>query len=51
VPLNVSVSKLTRFGPFPFSIGGGVGAFVASPEGGPDWKLRMTMTLILPRTR
>lgn len=51
VPINMTVSKLTRFGPFPFSLGGGVGLYAASPEGGPDWKLRMTMTLILPRPR
>jgi hypothetical protein len=51
VPVNVSVSKVTRVGPFPFSVGAGVGVFAATPEGGPDWKLRMTMTLILPRSR
>ena len=51
VPLNVSVSKLTRLGPFPFSLGSGVGVYIVSPEGGPSWKLRMTMTLILPRSR
>lgn len=51
VPINVSVSKLTRMGPFPFSVGGGFGSYVVRPDGGPSWKLRMTMTLILPRAR
>ena len=51
VPILVNVSKLTRLGPFPFSLGGGVGVFVVKPDGGPEWKLRMTGTLILPRAR
>ena len=49
VPLNFVVSKVTRLGPFPFSVGGGFGVFVVSPEGGPEWKLRLVGTLILPR--
>ena len=49
VPLNVVVSKVTHLGPFPFSVGGGFGVFVLSPEGGPEWKLRIVGTLILPR--
>lgn len=48
VPINVIVSKVTRLGPFPFSIGGGAGYFVASPDGGPTWQLRAQFTLILP---
>jgi hypothetical protein len=51
VPVHVTVSKLTRFGPFPFSIGGGVGVYATAPDGGPEWKLRMTTTLILPKGR
>jgi len=51
VPLNVSVSKLTKFGPFPMSIGGGIGVFVAAPGGRPDWRLRTVATLLLPRGR
>lgn len=48
-PINVSISKVTRLGPFPFSIAGGGGYFVAHPEIGPEWKLRSVFTLILPR--
>ncbi len=51
VPLMFSISKVTRLGPFPFSLGGGVGFLVAKPDGAPDWKLRFNATLILPRTR
>ena len=40
VPINFSVSKITRFGPFPFSIGGGLGWYADAPDGGPDWQLR-----------
>lgn len=48
VPINVIVSKVTRFGPFPLSIAAGGGYYVESPEIGPDWKLRLAFTLILP---
>ena len=49
VPIMFTASKLTRFGPFPMSIGGGVGWFAAAPDAGPSWRLRMTGTLLLPR--
>jgi hypothetical protein len=48
-PIDLSVSKLTRFGPFPMSIGGGVGIFAAAPDSMPDWRLRFVVTLLLPR--
>ncbi len=51
VPINLSVSKVTKLGPFPFSFSAGAGVFVETPEGGPEWKLRFTATLILPRAR
>lgn len=51
VPLNFLVSKVTRLGMFPFSVGGGFGVFPGSPEGGPEWKLRIVGTVILPRGR
>jgi hypothetical protein len=34
VPIMFTASKLTRFGPFPMSIGGGVGWFATAPDGG-----------------
>ena len=49
VPLHLTVTKLTKFGPFPMSVGGGVGIFTAAPGGTPDWRLRFVATLLLPR--
>jgi hypothetical protein len=51
VPINLSMSKVTKLGPFPFSLSVGAGVFVEKPEGVPEWKLRFTATLILPRAR
>jgi hypothetical protein len=51
VPVNVSISKVTRLGPFPFSFAAGAGVYVEKPTDGPEWKLRFTATLILPRSR
>lgn len=48
VPVNLIASKVTKLGPFPFSVGGGFGYYVESPSIGPDWKLRTVFTLILP---
>jgi hypothetical protein len=50
VPLHLAVTKLTRFGPFPFSIGGGVGYFLTAPNDQPDWRFRLIGTVLLPRT-
>jgi hypothetical protein len=49
VPMHFTVSKLTKFGPFPMSVGGGVGIFLAAPGGRPDWRVRFVATLLLPR--
>jgi hypothetical protein len=48
IPITGQVSKVTRFGPFPFSIAGALGVYVAKPDGGPDGLLRTTFTLVLP---
>ena len=48
IPINAQVSKVTHFGPFPFSIAGGLGVYVVKPDGGPDWQLRTNFTLVLP---
>ena len=49
VPINVLVSKLSTFGPFPASYGLGLGVYAARPEGGPSWKLRASLTILLPK--
>lgn len=51
IPINVLVSKVTKFGPFPLSVAAGAGVYVASPDGGPDWKLRAAFTVMLPRKK
>ncbi len=51
VPINFLASKITKLGPFPFSIGGGAGVFIEQPTGGPEWKLRTVFTLILPKSK
>jgi hypothetical protein len=48
VPINLTLTQITKLGPFPFSVGIGAGGFVESPTGGPEWKLRTSFTLILP---
>jgi hypothetical protein len=50
VPVNIFASKVTKLGPFPFSIQGGVGYYFESPDIGPSgWQLRMNFTVILPK--
>jgi hypothetical protein len=51
VPMHFSITKVTKFGPFPMSIGGGPGIFLAAPGGSPDWRLRFVATLLLPTRR
>jgi hypothetical protein len=52
VPVNIFASKVTKLGPFPFSIQGGVGYYFESPDIGPSgWQLRMNFTVILPEKK
>jgi len=51
VPIQVFVSKLSSFGPFPASYQLGLGTFVSKPEIGPSWRLRLNMVILLPRRR
>ena len=48
-PINFNVSKVTRLGKRPMSLGLGEGYFVEKPAGGASWKLRTSLTLILPK--
>jgi hypothetical protein len=48
VPVNLVVSKVSHFGSFPASYALGGGTYVESPPGGPEWKLRAAITLLLP---
>jgi len=49
IPINVSVSKVATFGPLNASYQFGAGYYVDKPEGGPDWQLRASITLLLPK--
>jgi hypothetical protein len=48
IPINLGISKLIK-GKQPLSIGGGVRYYVEKPLGGPDWGLRLTVTLLFPQ--
>src|SRR5262245_47343229 len=51
IPLEVFGSKLTKLGFLPFSVEVGGGWFAASPTGGPDWRLRLNFTVLLPEEK
>ncbi len=48
VPINVSISQLTKIGKLPvqFALGGKV--YAEGPSGGPEWGLRFTVTPLFP---
>jgi hypothetical protein len=49
VPITLTVSKVTKFGPLPMSVACGVSWFASAPGGQPDWRLRLGATILLPR--
>ena len=49
IPLNLQASKVTRFGSQRASVFGGARVYLDAPDGGPDWGLRMGLTLIYPK--
>jgi hypothetical protein len=51
VPINLLISKVATFGTFPASYQVGFGGYVAHPEGGPTWKIRSAIVLLLPRQK
>ena len=49
VPLNVSVSKLLKFGDQPVQIGAGLRYWLSSPDNGPEgFGGRLVVTLLFP---
>ena len=48
IPVNVTVTQLTRMGTQPVSVGVGARYYLDSPQGGPDWGLRAIFTLLFP---
>ena len=50
IPVNVSVSKLVRFGKLPVSLQGGIGYWFESPDTGPKgMRYRLQVTFVLPK--
>jgi hypothetical protein len=49
VPVNASLSQILPVGGQLISIAVGARAYLDAPRGGPDWGLRLTVTLLYPR--
>jgi hypothetical protein len=49
VPVNLTVSQLTKIGKQPVSIGGGFRYYAEKPAGGPDWGARLILTFLFPK--
>ena len=49
VPLNLQYTVVKRWGKQLVSFGGGGRVFLETPDGGPDWGLRLIVTLLYPR--
>ena len=51
IPINLQVSKVATFGTVPASYLVGFGGYAVHPEGGPSWKIRGAIVLLLPKRR
>jgi hypothetical protein len=49
VPLNLSVSQLVKLGGQPVQFAIGPRYYAESPDGGPEWGVRFTVTLLFPK--
>ena len=49
VPVNVTITQLTRIGNQRISVGGGLKYYAEKPAGGPDWGVRLVLTLLFPK--
>lgn len=51
VPVNLSLSKLVKFGKLPVSLQGGVGYWAESPDSGPEGlRFRLQANIVLPKS-
>lgn len=48
IPVQLSVGKIVKLGSQPLSFQVGGGYFVEKPDGGPDWRLRTGVTVLIP---
>jgi hypothetical protein len=48
IPLNLMVTQVLKIGKLPVSIQLGGRYYAEAPEGGPDWGVRLTFTLLFP---
>ncbi|CAN5797398.1 hypothetical protein BH11VER1_BH11VER1_34000 [soil metagenome] len=48
VPINVGVSQLFKVGKIPFQAQIGGRYYAEAPQGGPEWGMRFTLTILLP---
>ncbi|MDX2092251.1 MAG: hypothetical protein SFX73_30580 [Kofleriaceae bacterium] len=51
IPLELLGSRLTKIGFLPFSVQVGGGWFAATPDNGPDWRLRLNFVVLLPNEK
>lgn len=49
IPINAGVTQLVMVGKQPVSIGPSAKYWIESPTGGPDWGLRLNVTLLFPK--
>lgn len=49
VPINLSVAQLTKMGRQPVQVGIAGRYYAEKPKGGPDWGMRLVLTLLYPR--
>ena len=49
VPINLTVAQLTKVGKQPIQIGIGGRYYVEKPTGGPNWGLRLVLTMLFPK--
>jgi hypothetical protein len=48
VPINLGYSEVTKIGNRAASVSGGLRVFAEAPDDGPDWGLRVAVTLLFP---
>ena len=51
VPFNLTVSQILKIGKLPISIQIGGRYYAEAPSGGPDWGLRLNLTLLFPTAK